>query len=78
MGRTGRHLLNLVKNGVIPWAWQNAPNCPWEIDECTFEAWRREIGDPNALPAEHFDCEPLDFDVSGSAQQSPQDQESVA
>lgn len=33
----------------------------WKIDEATFEAWRRGLGDPNAKPATAFSVDPLPF-----------------
>ena len=33
----------------------------WRIDEATLEAWRRSLGDPNALPEDHFSVDPLPF-----------------
>lgn len=54
-----------IRKGLVPGAFKVFSR--WRIDEATFEAWRRDLGDPNAKPVEAFDVDPLPFKSEGDA-----------
>jgi hypothetical protein len=56
-----------LRQGKLAGAHRLSSGARWRIDEATFEAWRRALGDPNAKPASAFDVDPLPFKAEGDA-----------